>query len=521
MGTIGDGFSRRRGHFTRSGAGIQQKELPKDIDIVIDDFTRGYSRERISEATEEGQSPSMLDLEIDRSGRLVRAPGISVTETLVRVPSAMFLHPNLDDAIDVVLIAPPYMGIRQLGSTVWYDVGLPSSADWSSALHAGTLLFTNNTDDVYARETNTNTLVSLGWGETAVVVSFAGRVFAFNTDIGGVRNPLGVKWTGSTGEYDDTTGAGSGFELLLDDSSENDRVVAAKSIGFDMLVIVLRKAIWIGRPTGDENRPVDFMPRIPGIGAVNQATVYATPSGVMLLSDDGVKLFDGNAVKHMSQEIDADLLPLDYGNIRQYSAVYAPQTQIYTLFTGTRTYDYSFVKGRWTRRSLIADRAVAIHNPLAFNYSNGSAGWGNSWGGWWGIAPPSGPGASNEVMLYQKAGMLGAVDPTIITYFGEAQNAYWQSPERIAGKMTMLTTVKEIDIGYVGEGAILIEIPDYNGDYTGYAAITLGNTINPRIATAVGNITGIQLGIKISYVSGSPKIEMLGARVAIRSERRI
>ncbi len=520
MGTIGESQMRRRGHFTQTGAGLPQGEMPPDQYAVVDDFTRGYSTERVAEVTEPGLSPYMMDVEVDKAGRLMRAVGISLTETLVRVPQAMFLHPNLDDAIDVVLISAPHMGVRQLGVTNWYDVALPSSALWVSALHAGTLVFSNNSDETYAREYNSTTIISLGWGPAAALVSFAGRLWAGNTEIGGVRNPIGVKWTGSSGEFDDVSGLGSGFELLLDDSTENDRIVAMKSLGFAMMVIVLRKAIWIGRPTGDEIRPVDFEPRISGVGAINHATVQVTPMGVVMLSDDGVKLFDGNSVQHMSAEIDDELLPLSYLLTTRYSAVYAPQTQIYTLFTDVATFDYSFVRRRWTRRSLIADRAVAIHNPLSFNYTTGNAGWGMSWGSWWGVAPPEGPGASNEVMIYQQGVKLGAPNEAVESYFDEPQTPVWQSPERDAAALNNLASVKRIDIAYKGDGAeLLIETPDNDGNYQAYAPATLLPTTTTKTLSIHALRTGLGMGVRVTIVSGFPLIERLGAKVVVRSER--
>jgi hypothetical protein len=303
--------------------------------------------------------------------------------------------------------------------------------------------------------------------------------------------------------------------LLLDDTSQNDRIVALRALGFDLMVIVLRKAIWIGRPTNDPFAPVSFEPRIYGVGAVTEPTVRTVLGGVMFLSDAGVKLFDGSTVTHMSSEIDQDILPLAFDSIHDYSAVYNPQDQVYSLFTPNGTFDYEFIYQRWMPRSLVVDRAVAIHNPLSFNFEEGTGGWGMNWGSFWGDAPPAGPGASSDAMIYQKGSDLGSPDPSITTYFGVEQTPVWSSPESEVQQMDDVVSVNRIDLHYTGVGEVAIETPDEEGDYEAYGSAVLDSDSADRVAKVYAIRSGLGAGVRLRISSGFPQI----ARIGVEFER--
>lgn len=213
MTTIGDAEGRRRGPQSRAGVGVQVGKLADSVYVEFKDFSGGYSVEKIPEATQQNRAQHALDMNVDYRGRLVRMDGVAVLENLVYKPDSILVHPNLDNEADVVLIAGPYVGFRRNAQTAWINAGVPAGAGWSGTIHANSLVFSNGVGDVFVRPLGTNAIIPLGWGEARALQSFAGRIFAGAANIGGTNNPLGIKWTGASGEYDDLSGYGAGSTL--------------------------------------------------------------------------------------------------------------------------------------------------------------------------------------------------------------------------------------------------------------------------------------------------------------------
>jgi hypothetical protein len=347
-------------------------------------------------------------------------------------------------------------------------------------------------------------------------------VFAFNCNIGGTQNPLGVKWTGASGLPTDVNGEGSGFELLLQDSTENDHIVAARELGFDLLLVVLRKSLWVGTPSGQTARPVDFRPRVPGTGAVSEPTVRTVEGGVMFLSDNGVKFFDGNAAVHKSGAIDSDLLPIDYVNLQRYSATYNAALQRYILHTPTTTWIYELLYDRWLRSSAVINRSLGIFNPFTQNYSSLAAGWGDTWNGFWGDEPVGGITALFDDILYLKGAQLGGPDSTITTYFGVAQVTIWQSPRADGASIESVIEYDRFDFEYEGAAVVNIYVPDGAGDLLRlFKSHTLATATARRHSKAYATtVSGLGLGCKLMFSSSvGLKLRRLSARFCPRSER--
>lgn len=510
MGTIGEDLRRRRDPITRTGQGLQVSKLPDPIYQQFQDFSGGFSVEHAPESTRVNSSPAALDMLVDYRNRLARMPGVAVLENLTHTPQALFVHPNLDNAADEVLVSSPFVGFRQAGVTNWTNANLPGGGEWTSTLHAGNLLFSNNVGDVYVRPLGTNAVTPLGWGEAGALQSFGGRVFAGAANIGGTRNPLGIKWTGASGDYTDFAGPGSGYELLLSDTSENDRIVSMKAIGFQQLVILLRKGIWVGPFTGDANRPADFQPRVVGVGAVNSRCVASVKGGVLFLSDRGVHFFDGNTATHISAAIDSEILPIDFGNIKKYHAVYNSVKQTYTLFTSSGTYVFDLVNTRWLKSSLRADMSAAIYNPLTIDYAL-TAGWGLSWSGYWGTPPAAGTTSLFDDELYVQGSTLGRPDINTTSYFGVAQQVQWTTAEADITRGTDVVRYQMFDFDYDGGGTLDVQVPNGMGDYISIKNLVLPtSSVRRSIRTNVNRI-GLGFGVRLAVLSGNPRIWKFGA----------
>lgn len=507
--TVGQQISSRRDPHKGAATGRQVAAVPTDYYHKFDTMHRGYDASVSETILAEGGAPSMIDFDVDYKNRLVQLNGIeTIIDTGADVPDGIFAHPSLDGEVQVVFMSGNKLGVKVGNVVNWYATGVTAGKGWVHAMYGDQLILANGRADIFYRDFNVNTLNGLGWGSAKTLIQFAGRLFAGNANIGGTDNPLGIKWTGAGG-LSDIASLTSGFELLLDDTTENDQIVALRSIGFDLMVIVLRKSIWIGQRTGDPFRPVDFRPRVPGIGAVSEPTVRTTVGGVMFLSDRGVKFFNGQNVEHMSRAIDNDLLPLDYEKLDEYNAVYDPQRQVYQLSTPRGTWLYSFIDQRWVRSSASFYRAISLYNPRATTSAAVSAGWGVYWGGFWGSTPAPG-GVEEDDMLFVKGSLIGKPNEALNTYFGVPQEATWTSPRLELKSIADVATYKRIDIEYEGNAEVAIYTRDVNGNFETFIQTTLANTVVTRPQMLHGFRSGLGVQFQFKILSGRVKIARFG-----------
>lgn len=512
----------------RFGQGQYVEGLPQLIWQRWKDFSGGYVSSDTQDEIAPNATPNALDIEVDSKDRLVRSAGTTLYEALDgHVVKQIAVQASLDYTAELILFAPPYIGIRTTGPTEWYDVGLPISAnrqyEWTN--FGGTLLFGNGLEGMYARE-NATTEIALVDGAPAAVdyMSFAGRVFALGAIIGGNREPLGVVWSAATSLHDDWDGLGNGFELLIDDMSAGDRIVAGRSMGLDAAAILCRHSIWVARRTGQRDRPADFQSAVPGVGAVTSACVRTTRFGVLFLSDSGVYLFNGNSAELVSEAINADLLVdgrIDYTQLNKYRAIYNPATKRYTLFAPSGTWVFEIEKKRWFRRSIQPNDAVLFAQQFdALTWDEMVGTWDEQTLVWEDLRPAE---ANKADLIFLQEGTpdsaLWIEDPLSMTTFGEPMIPFWEFPQITGEYLNQLLTVKKVNVDYISGGTVELWTPDLEGDFSLFRTKVLPLATARRTRGVMGEKTGKGAGVKLVMTAGRPVISKVELGLLLRSQR--
>lgn len=467
---------------------MDPKTLPVPESVVYAKFTGGLDLSDAPEGLELDRSTFALDMEVTRNDRIVRSPGVSLVEE-VSPHSLMYIIPqaSIDYTTDIVVIDPPYIGIKSTGPFTWYNVGLNATAEfgWPSTNVIGDLIFSNGFDSTYVRQSGATVVsdISADIIATSFAVAF-GRAFAGGYMSAGTLQGLGIRWNASTGAVNDWIGVGSGAEFLLSSNKVGDKIIGMEGIGFDYLGIMCRNSLWIGTRTGQPDRPADFRERFPGLGCASRDTIAGTPNGVMFLSDEGVVLFNANNVDIISGQINAELLPLDYVRINSYKAVYQARLRRYVLTTPLCTWIYEEgIPGvrlpRWFKRSLIAD------NIFGFADQSGIVSWEDVVGTWeeqtLGWEDLSQSQTTAPARLYVTSGTkLGVEDVTVTTNFGSSLQPKWRPPNSNKVQQTDMFTTVGFEVEYVSsvDSVVNFVLPDNTGQFTNN---------NPRVLPASGD----------------------------------
>ena len=426
----------------------------------------------------------------------------------------MMLHPALDATSELVMIDPPFMGIKITDdtSTNWIDQGLESGA-YVSALYLDLLLFASDQSSVirYRKPGNSNIYVlDKNVRPPRTMAVFAGRIFLGNLVIDGEREPLGIRWNGPD-EFLTFRSDGSGQQLLLGNQELGDEIVAMRVMNVDLMAVLNKNSIWIGRRTGDLFQPAEFTPRVMGRGCISEPTARSTPLGVIYLSSNGVEVFDGNQSKHISTAIDAEILPIDEQYPEDYSAVFNPSNQRYYLLTPKATYIYEIDKDRWFKRSKTFGRAVI------FPYQYSKAKWSTATGTWneqtgkWGDIDRE---AENRV-IFLKGNAIGYEEPGISSVFDEAVEATWST--NVKDYLDQVLSTKEVQLTYWGDGTLGIWLPDSKGRFKFNRTVTLDDVREPTVVRVGTKHTGRGLGVQIRYLNGCPTLSRIAVRALPRS----
>ena len=503
---FGDKYSA--GKFKDFGEGNYIRGVPPINTQKFHDFSGGFDARQQAEDIAENASPYSINTDIDRQDRIIRVPGTTLLEAMAgHAPTQTIIHAGLDLRSELLLIDAPNIGIKREAATTWSNVGLAAGV-YYYASYGPTLLFSNGLGKVKKHEAGASTIEDTTVTQGADMCVFAARLFVGGAVIGGQTQPMGVDWSGPDNFDDHQVGLGAGQELLLDDQSVGDRIVAMRAMNLSLMAILCRYGIWVGVATGDDLRPADFQPRVKGLGCAVRETAKNTLAGVVYLSDEGVCIFDGNNSNVVSPQINDQLLPLDYTKLTQYRATYNPQTQQYFLITPTGTFILDLVRGRWHRRSLIPKDAVPF--PAQFHatlWSEMVGTWGAQVGTWKDLAPSESQAAMRMVFLGQD---LHFEDPTSLLQFGNAVQALWGSKKIEAPQNDRLVLSKWIRIRYQGSGTVRLYLSDFNREYAVSGTdIVLNVTANPRLAKAGRNFTGLGLGVMIELLNLETKIHSL------------
>lgn len=521
-------YARRLGQGANKSYGQMYQLDPTAVPamqwLTFADFSGGYVS-GTKDAIPKNASGNSLDIEVDRKGRLVRVPGTSELELIAgRTLSQVALHASLSQGSELLFFDPPFIGVRSSGATAWQDVGLPASTEhFTWANFGSTLIFGNGRLGTYARQPRSNAIVLLdGAPAASTYASFAGRVYAGRAIIDGNREDLGLHWSASNSDYTDWKSLGSGFELLIDDMSVGDRIVALRAMNLDFMMIGCRRSIWIAKRTGLSSRPADFQPRVPGLGFVNEQTVRVTRFGVLGLSDLGVALFDGNQASIVSEQINAELLPLDMSQLDRYSGAYNPDMAHYYLFTPTGTWTFDLERQRWAKRSLIARTGVTFAGQVAGKRWQDLTGtWGEQVGTW----EDYGARETNDSQFFLINSAAGGTSVSVedlasSSNFGTPMLPRWELPLADGKYLNQLLTTQRVALRYEGQGHINLWLPDIDGvmQLRGTAR-NLVNSSFPRTKTLFGITTGLGASAMLEFVDGSLKLSKIALAVLERGPR--
>lgn len=528
MTTIGERLLRGARPRIGIGVSIAPNELPQTLDAIYAAFGSGLFLAASPESVPQDAAISLLDMEVSRSGRLIRSPGLSLIEDAN--PHKLrytFEQASLDFATELVTIDPPYFGYK--GGTVytWVSAAISASgpSGWGAANVAGVLLFSNGVDKTYSRLTGGAVVTDQSAQVIArtLAVSF-GRTFAGYYTLTGVPQSLGYKWNAANGNYNDWTGIGSGAELMLADVGESDKIVAFLPIGLDALAMMMRKSLWVGYPTGDYLRPADPRLRVGSLGCVAMDTAKVTPGGVTFLSDEGVALFSMTDATIISDIINPDLLPIDYSRLSQYCAAYSPVLGRYILCTpfGTWIYEFPHVggtpvapgtgrRGRWFKRSLIADSVIAWSQQTGGLYWDQMPGTWDQAAGTWNVASLQDSDAP-PLVYFTKGTKLAREYRGLFDNLGTPLTPYWYTPQNEKTKVTDQYTTLGFEVEYSSQLATTLRLSAT--DYTDAD----GPTVTKSLPITNGKLkkyliwntsTGMGARCKIEITAGDAEISRI------------
>lgn len=523
--TYGDKFGKGHGDY---GKGYPVQQLPAAQTARYKDFSGGYYAGDSDEDVPPNTTPGGTDVEVTRKDRIIRAPGTAAFEALVgRSPEQLAIHAGLGYRSELILFDLPFIGFKREAATTWVNAGLvpgdPVTDMYFYATFGDDFLFQNGAQNVYKHTFGTDTVEIVNGvplGHTMAV--FAGRLWVGAGIQDGNFEPLGVDWSGVNGYNDRDIDNGAGQELIIQDTGLGDRLVALRPMGFDYMAMLFRRSIWIARRVDDLNRPADFVARVTGKGCVHERTAKTTFGGVIYLSDEGVELFDGNDSQHLSEAIDAEILPLDYANIHKYTATFNPQSQRYTLVVpGKAVYVYDALRKRWYKRTQLAIDVV----PFATQFH--SVTWAEMVGSWdaqaltWKGFAPNEIDTPDTVFLGQKVDTTYHIEKesqASAFYFDRPQVPLWICPVTEQEKDIGLITTQELRVTYVGTGTLGYQLRNNDGDLVHVSQAVFPVQAAPKTKKLTGIFTGKGVGLALE-VGGSLEIVRAELDFRLRGKR--
>jgi hypothetical protein len=318
--------------------------------------------------------------------------------------------------------------------------------------------------------------------------------------IDGTFEPHGIAWSAANSDYRDWTRLGSGYELLINTLATGDQIKDLVPMGLDAMAVMLRNSIWLITRTGQVTRPGDARVREPKTGAVNGRVSVATRHGVIYLSDSGVYSFDGNRSTIISDQINGDLLPLDYDNLDHYHASYNPMTDQYILHepTGGSIWVYDMHHQRWTKRAgSQQDSALWLEQIAHITWNDAVGTWNTSALSWYDFL-----GTSDEVQILtlgtntqSELTSLEFETRTSTRRHGTLLSPYWQLPKVPDVEIDRWLLQRRFIIKYVNSG--ILEL--VQEEPTSWLSKTLVLTSDLQVATYRKNYMSLSMGPKLVW----------------------
>lgn len=486
--------------------------------LRLEDFSGGY-------ATSFPELPAPLninyggqDSEINKSIRIVRSPGTSQMELTGggKKPTQLIVHPSLDAHSELLVLAPPYVGRKFDSDIAWIYSNLDSGAFFWAA-YADILLFSNGIK--VWKHVAGNAIVTL---ETTVGIAdafavWAGRFWKGASTIDENYEPLSVEWSGINNYNDFDPVNGYGFEFLTQDSGWADRVVSLKPMSFDYMAVLNRHSIWAAKRTGDLYEPADITPVVAGEGCASQRTAWAAKGGVLYLSDDGLKLFNGNDTAHKSGPIDGELEDVLKASPNSIWGRYNPSSQRYYLGVPNQgTYVLDLRTERWSHRRLqVVDSAsfAEQHPPITWESSEGT--WGEQTETW---KEQSTTEASvmDQVFVGQNQDAAYSLEKEVYgaeTQFGFLHRPTYHFPvKQDPSTAIQMIQYSRLTVKYKGEGTLKLNLPNEEGVFGLVAVMSLPLSTKVTLKTIKLPWSGLGLGCELEIGSGKPEIEMIELR---------
>lgn len=523
MSTIGDRLGAGARPQVGVGVSLAPTQLPKEQDVFNVEWKNGLDVADDAESIPTGAAASQIDTEADATDSLIRGAGVTLDQDVTPHSAAILIQQAaVDFSTELVIIDPPSLGYKSSGAFTFVNLGIsPTSIfGWAFVDVAGQLIFSNGLDSTYVRNAGAAVITDISADIVAQCFATAfARVFAGSPidPITGIQS-LAIFWNAASGDVTDWVGLGSGGEFLITNNEQADRVVAIVPLGLQTMGILCRKSLWAGYQTGNSDRPADFQLRFAGLGCVRRETACSTPLGVVYLSDAGVCLFDLNSSMVISRAINGELIPLNYAQLDQYSAVYHETTQRYILTTPTGTFIYEFphtgselnvpgvnTPGRWFFRSFIPESITTFTNQ------SGNVYWNTVIGPWdlqtltWAemlIGEENAP----SIVYFGKGTKVGYEDYGATDNLGAAQTPIWETPQP-SQHVTDIFETHWFEVQYRAPAAATITFTtrDTNGDFTNSITKALPNTNNlvKRVMFGVSTMSGVGLALQISYSASS------------------
>lgn len=494
------------GDRSRLGIGrpISQEQAGRLSSVMVEfpDFSTGVDLRDAEQDQETGVTQESADFVVTNRNRLRRAPGHSIVEMMSgRTVKAMHVHTSLDFDVELLMFDGAFLGVKSTGATTWYNASLPNGDNWVGTPNLDKFLFSNGANGIYQRNfggAGTVALISNS-PPCKTLANFAGRVFAGGVTLGATYQALGVSWSADA-EGLVWTGLGSGATLLIPNANTDDRLIALRPVGFDLLVALCQKSIWVGRQTGDRYEPATFEPRVQGLGCIAEPTVQQTPIGTIFLSESGVNVFDGNQAQMISGPINSELLPLLTNVLSSYSSSYEQVSARYKLYTPTCTWVYELRNNRWLKFRYVAHRAVAFSEQFSgVTWNNVLSIWSASTDTWSGLTAPLG---QERVVLTDKA-KLATESQSSNTYIdGTTVKAQYGFLRRDTSAVNSLFETQRLMLRKLGgESALEIWLPDHAGDFVLRATKNVSNTATERGIEMGLRATGRGTGAQIRWTS--------------------
>lgn len=481
--------------------------LPQNQYFHTNSWKRGLDVSDAPEDSEAGQSFDMNDVEVTDDDRLIRAPGVTLTDALAHTPSQIFLHAGFQYASDMILLAPPFVGVKNASGVQWFDAGLQSAAPYGYTNFAGVLLLTNGSKGIYARQPNKLALELIDKSVAGFSLAvFADRVVVGGAQLDGKLDFMGVAWSDSTSDYKGWDIAlGAGGQSLIGTSPYADRIQGFAALGFDTLVVLNRRSIWIGVPTGDEFQPIRFAERIKGVGCSHAATIQSTELGVIFLADDGVRMFTGSDTPVISFGINRLLGPIN--DIDVWTSSFDPFRKRYYLHGPTGTWVYDLKQSRWFKWGSLFDGSIFFPTQKTqITWGQALGTWGSQTLAWWQLLPQE----SGGQMFFLQDANLGVETAASFQVFGVDLQPRWFDRVQVAENQDVLMTALGVRLTHENDEQVQLEVwlPDKpDGNYelvtTAYLAPRTGFT-KPAWIPLIHTGRSIGLGFKI--LAGSPRI---------------